>query len=312
VVNGNVGVVDFLTGNVLQSFPSKPGAERIYSAAVSGDGKVVATVGEFTRIQFWNAYTGRVIQSIEDKYPTEATQPDLSQQGEKHPNELRYVNTGVRRIVAAPGRCLFAIGKIDGLVELWAADDRELPDRPDGLVTAEWPYRPDDTRPAPLSFRMLSRTQPHVGWITDLQFTLNCQALISVSGPTFQDKMHYDPDLTKPPAAMVVEEGESRPRLVRTAVPSGETTWSVSLPDNPAGLALDALSGNIPGSLYPPRCAVAMNDNEVQVWRVVSCCNHSRCRSTTAGRAYRQSPSGTVPVCGQRQLAMSGVPISIR
>ena len=270
VVNDNVAVVDFSSGNVMQSFQDKSGAERVYNAAVSGDGKVVATVGEFTRIQFWDTSTGRLIQSIEDKYPTLAAQPDQSKRDTKHPNGLRYSSTGVRIIEAAPGGCLFAIGKIDGSIELWAADDRELPDRPNGLTTADWPYRPDDTRPAPQTFRLLSRSQPHVGRITDLSFTLDCQALVTVSGPTFQGVAEIDSNSTMPPVAMVIEEMDSQPRIVRIAVPTGDTVWSVPLSDNPAGLALDSHSQNTDGLPLPAQCAVAMYDGNIWVLDLVN------------------------------------------
>ncbi len=124
---------------------------------------MIATVGQFTRISFWNAATGKLLQTVEDDFPTAAAQPDTSARGRKHTNGLSYNSTEARKIVAAPGGCLFAIGKVDGSVELWTVEGQTLPDRPHGLVTPEWPYRPDDPSPPSNRFQRIHRIQPHVG-----------------------------------------------------------------------------------------------------------------------------------------------------
>jgi hypothetical protein len=172
---------------VICSFPDRSDTETLFAAAISGDGKVIAAVGEFTQVSFWNAATGQLHQTVEDDFPTAAAEPDKSTRGHKHANSLRYSNTGARQLVAAPGGCLFAIGKVDGTVELWTAEGQALPDRPNGLVTPEWPYRPDVPGAPPKRFQRLRRMHLHEGEVRQLEFSLDCQSLVSTSGRRFQE-----------------------------------------------------------------------------------------------------------------------------
>ena len=124
---------------------------------------MIATVGEFTVIRFWDASTGELLETIEDDAPTIAAQLDTNEHSRKHSNKLRYSDTGSRRLVATPGGCLFAIGKMDGSVELWATKGRALPDRPHNLVTPQWLYQHDSTEPPHRNFHRIARNQFHQG-----------------------------------------------------------------------------------------------------------------------------------------------------
>ena len=246
------------------SFP-KDTNERIFQAVISGDGKVVATVGEFTVIRFWDAASGEQLETIEDDAPTIAAQLDLNEHSFKHTNKLRYSNTGSRRLIAAPGGCLFAIGKVDGSVELWAAQDQALPDRPHGLVTPQWTFQPDNNEPPPRKFHRIGRHQLHEGQVDSLEFTQDCQSLVSVSSWTVTG---VESVIAVPgqPARIKRAAGDlSHPAVMRTKVPSGEVEWRVPLAEIPVAFSMDAMSQHLPSGLLesPPRFAVAESDKVV-------------------------------------------------
>jgi len=266
VTGHNAILIDTSSAAVIHSFPDRTDTERLYAAAISGDGKVIATVGEFTQICFWDAATGKLLQTVQDDFPTAAAQPDKSARSRKHPNRLRYSNAGSRKIVAAPGGCLFAVGKIDGSVELWTAEGQPLPDRPHWLVTGEWPYRPDDANPPPNRFRRLHRVERHVGKICDLEFALNCRSLISTSGHRFVE-MQEIPTGNEglPHFARPTYDADTTPTIAKTDVASGDLQWLVDLSSVPFALALDVGSQSVKGLAVPPRLAIALHNQEVTV-----------------------------------------------
>ena len=92
------------------------GGDITWSAFCGG---VIATVAEFPVVQFWDLKTGKLIETLDDQHPTIAAQPISTESSKKHSSGLRYSDSGARRITASPRSCLFAIGKMDGTVELW-------------------------------------------------------------------------------------------------------------------------------------------------------------------------------------------------
>ncbi len=236
------------------TFP-KSSEERIFQAAISGDGKVIATVGEFTVIRFWDASTGELLETIEDDVPTIAAQLDTNEHSRKHSNKLRYSDTGSRRLVAAPGGCLFAIGKMDGSVELWAARDQPLPDRDNDLTTSRLRFQPP-----PRNFHRIARNQLHYGEVVFLEFTLDCQTLVSVSSWTVTG-VESVVAVPGQPARLKRSTGDTaRPAVMRTKVPSGEIEWNVPLAEIPKAFSIDAMSQNVVpfGKFgFTPRFAVA-------------------------------------------------------
>ena len=250
---------------VVCSFPDRSDTESLYAAAISGDGKVVAAVGEFTQVSFWNAATGELLQTIEDDFPTTAAQPDNSQRRDKHPNGLRYSSTGARLLVAAPGGCLFAIGKIDGSVELWTGEGQPLPDRPDGLVTPEWPDRPDDPSAPPKRFQRLRRMQLHTGEVRQLEFTLDCQSLVSTAGHRFVEMQDRHVGDSIPSHSMPTYDNSTIPTIAKAEVATGNIEWQAQLADVPLALALNPPSQHVKGSLTPAQLAVAFDNHNVTV-----------------------------------------------
>lgn len=249
---------------LIRSFPNRNDGEILYSAAISGDGKVIATVGEFTQVSFWNAATGKLLQTVEDEFPTAAAEPDKSARPRKHTNGLRYSWTGARRLVAAPGGCLFAVGKIDGSVELWTAEGQKLPDRPNGLVTAEWPWRPDDPGAPPKRFHLLRRMELHEGEIQQLEFTLDCQSLVSVSGRRFLKMQPIDGPEGIPLYGKPVYDDDTTHKMIRTEVVSGTIQWEADLDGFAQTFALDHGSQlKLEGMLHSPQLAVAWNHHHV-------------------------------------------------
>lgn len=263
---GGTSVIDRHEYRQLMMIPHRSDPERQFAAAVSGDGTVMATIGAYTVIRFWDCQTGELIQTIEDDAPTFAAQPDLSQHNQKHTNGLRYSDTGARRIVAAPGGCLFAVGKVDGSVELWAATDQELPDSPDVPVAGgRWKHSSRQRTTPPTGFHRIARGQLHHGEVAFLQFTLDCQSLISASAWKV-DGIRTIPNAPIPIAGLHrLSEEESTPQLIRTRVPTNAVEWSVPLPGIPNAMALDPMSQDQPpGALDPdPRLAVAHSSDQV-------------------------------------------------
>lgn len=246
LTSGSTSVVDRNNRRQLMTIPHQSDPERQYAAAVSGDGTVLATVGAHTVIRFWDFRTGELIQTVEDDAPTFAAQPDLSEHSQKHTNGLRYSDAGARRIVAAPGGCLFAIGKVDGSVELWSASDQELPDQPDAPVSGgRWKHIPREGKTPPKTFHRIARSQLHQGEVAFLLFTRDCQSLISASAWTV-DGIRSIPNSPIPvPGLNRLSEDESTPQVIRTKVPTNTVEWSVPLPGIPNAMALDTFSQDV-------------------------------------------------------------------
>jgi hypothetical protein len=217
-------------------------------------------VGEFTVIRFWDASAGELLETVEDDVPTIAAQPDLNEHSRKHTNKLRYSDTGSRRLVAAPGGCLFAVGKIDGSVELWAAQDQALPDRHQGLITPH-PIK----QPPPRKFHRIGRHQLHQGQVDYLEFTLDCQSLVSVSSWTVTGVESVVAVPGQRPSLKRAAGDLSRPAVMKTKVPGGEVEWQVPLAEIPTAFAIDAMSQHLPSGFpeSPPRFAVAESDQVV-------------------------------------------------
>lgn len=263
---GRTAVVDRNEFQQVKLIPEQQTPEYQYAAAVSGDGTVMATVGAHTVIRFWDFRTGELIQTIEDDAPTIAAQPDLSERSQKHTNELRYSDAGARRIVAAPGGCLFAIGKVDGSVELWSAADQELPDRPDRIVIGgRWKHIPREGKTPSKTFHRIARSQLHQGEVAFLQFTLDCQSLISASAWKV-DGIRSIPNSPIPYQGLNrLSEEDSTPQVIRTRVPTNTVEWSVPLPGIPNAMALDSMSQDLPPGVpdQDPRLAISHSSDQL-------------------------------------------------
>lgn len=251
--------------DVVHSFPDDTPTENLDVAAISGDGKVIATVGEFTQVSFWNATTGELLQTLDDDFPTVAAHPDRSERRDKHSSGLRYSNTGARLLVAAPGGCLFAIGKMDGTVELWTAEGQPLPDRPAGLVTPKWPYQPEDKNPPPTRFHRLRRMSLHEGEVRQIEFSLDCQSLVSTSGHRVVQMQEQPIGEGIPSYWRPIYDDSTTPAVVKTEVATGKNQWKVNLPALPVSMAINPHSQHVPGLIHPAQVALALGDHNVTV-----------------------------------------------
>ncbi|MCA9051311.1 MAG: hypothetical protein KDA89_21385, partial [Planctomycetaceae bacterium] len=199
-------------------------------------------------------------------FPTAAAHPDASN-GPRHPNGLRYSTTDARRITSAPGGCLFAVGKIDGSVEVWAPKGLPLPDRPDDFVTPEWPYRARSTESPPKQFHRLWRTLPHSGAVESLSFTMDCRSLLTVSGRTLKEFVEGPQHKGVPSYYMPVYEQDAHSaKVVRTLAATGETEWECPTDFVPAAFAVDHHSLVAPpGGPGEPRFAVVSRNHNLQI-----------------------------------------------
>ena len=154
---------------------------------------------------------------------------------------------------------------VDGSVELWTAEGQALPDRPRGLVTSDWPYRPDDPSPPPKNFRRIQRIQPHIGEVQHLEFTLNCQSLVSTSGRRFGEMRELKYAEGMPLGVMPVYDEGTTPTIVKTEVDSGKIQWQADLAAQPSAMALDQGSQSVNGLLSPARLAMALQNEELVV-----------------------------------------------
>lgn len=251
---------------LLRQFPSRQHSENLFQGALSGDGKVVATLGEFPQICFWDVANETLLQTIDEEKILPVAEPDQSSRSAKHHSGMRYSNTDVRKVVAAPGGCLFAVGKVDGTVELWSAADQPLPDRPNGFVTPKWPHRPDDRSPAPKRFQRLVQIRPHEGRVEDMAFTPDCQSLLVTFGRVF-DGMKEAPreDNTMPSVKYPSYRSADEYLILCLNVAKGEVYWQQKSRRPPSLLAMDAGSLNLEGLLHPPRFAVLTSSDELQI-----------------------------------------------
>lgn len=182
-------------------FPRDPNRHgRIFGGGITRNlwNAVIATVGEFPVVEFWDASTGQLIQSISDEHPTMSAHPDASG---RHKSGLRYSETAARKIVASPTSGLFAIGKMDGTIELWG--DLAYRDHPEWLRcdVSGVPLLTDDAKrnealkatikahdeamrrpPTERQFGLLSRRKVHVGEVVDLRFCEGGLKLLSIGG----------------------------------------------------------------------------------------------------------------------------------
>ncbi len=165
-------------------------------------GGVIATVGEFPVVQFWDVSNGKLIATIDDQHPTIAAQPIAESSSKKHASGLRYSDTGARRITASPSSCLFAIGKMDGTIELWG--DLKYMERPEWLTRDVFGipfvdkngsgYSPEEVAAikeheagvrvpvASRKYGLLMRKKVHEGEVVDLKFCEGGLKLMSVGG----------------------------------------------------------------------------------------------------------------------------------
>jgi hypothetical protein len=234
---------------------SRDEAGGLYGIAVAGLYPIIATVGEHTVVQFWNATNGELLATVEDEHPTIAAVPDLSEHAKRHPNKLRYQDTGARRIAASPNGCLFAIGKVDGTVELWG--DLAYREHPELLND---PHQAD-TRSLVTTKRLgfISRKKVHDGKVEALAFSHGGKKLVSVSGYTATGHGTIPaPDGNSAGYEMLQFDPNSKSDLVVSATSTLEEEWRQPLPSRPGQLALSiAAQHAVPGLLRAP-FAVAM------------------------------------------------------
>ncbi len=264
VTYDQVLLVDVPEAKLTRTLPTDNREENLWNGAISGDESVIATVGEFTLIKFWDARTGRLIEAHEDRDPTIAARPDSNPHSRKHTNKLRYSEMGARRVVAAPGGCVFAIGKVDGSIELWGPAGETLPTEPAKLSEIK------RFEPKPRRFERLARSQPHTGEVVGLVFSRDCQSLLSISGAKVEKYEASQVTDGAPPAPVRVASKDSKPQLVRSRVPSNEVIWSVPLADLPSALALDDMSQELEGKglLNPARLAVVDYSRKVSIHKL--------------------------------------------
>lgn len=237
---------------VIFEFP-QPRAEAggLYGIAVESQHVVMATVGEHTVVQFWNASNGELLATVEDEHPTIAAVPDLSEHAKRHPNKLRYQDAGARKIVASPrGGSLFAIGKVDGTIELWG--DLGYRDHPELLNELDKP----GTRSL-LSrnrFGLISRKKVHDGKVEDLAFSHGGRKLVSISGYTATGHGTITaPDGSPGGYEMLQYDPNSKSDLVVSATSTLQEEWRLPLPTRPGHLALSlAAQHAVPGLIRTP------------------------------------------------------------
>ena len=242
---------------VMFEFPQpRDEAGGLYGIAVSTQTQVMATVGEHTVVQFWNSATGELLATVEDEHPTIAAVPDLSEHAKRHPNKLRYQDAGARKIVASPrGGSLFAIGKVDGTIELWG--NLGYRDHPELLNELDKPGSRSLLSSKRLGF--ISRKKVHDGKVEDLAFSHGGRKLVSVSGYTATGHGTIPaPDGNPAGYEMLQFDPNSKSDLVVSDTSSLQEEWRLPLPHRAGELALSSAAQHaVPGLLRTP-FAVAM------------------------------------------------------
>ena len=242
---------------VMFEFPQpRDEAGGLYGIAVAPQSRVMATVGEHTVVQFWDSMTGQLLATVEDENPTIAAVPDLSEHAKRHPNKLRYQDAGARKIVASPrGGSLFAIGKVDGTIELWG--NLGYRDHPELLNELDKPG--SESLLSTNLFGVISRKKVHDGQVVDLAFSHGGRKLVSVSGHTVKGRGTIPtPDGNPAGYEMLQYDPNSKSDLVVSATSSLQEEWRLPLPSRPGQLALSMTAQHaVPGQLQAP-FAVAM------------------------------------------------------
>lgn len=245
---------------VLFEFPRpRDEAGGLYGIAVASP--VMATVGEHTVVQFWKSLTGELLATVEDEHPTIAAVPDLSEHAKRHPNKLRYQDTSARKIVASPRiGSLFAIGKVDGTIELWG--DLAYRDHPELL------NEQDNPKSWPLFTKQLgfiSRKKVHDGQVVDLAFSHGGRKLVSVSGHTVKGRGTIPtPDGNPAGYEMLQYDPNSKSDLVVSATSSLQEEWRLPLPSRPGQLALSINAQHaVPGEFQAPFAVGMFHDRVI-------------------------------------------------
>ena len=227
-------VVDLERGQVEFELSGDSAEEGLFEVAISGDETVIATVGEFTVVKFWDAKTGKLLSSHEDTHPTLAARKDENPHSRKHSNQLRYSEVEARRLVGSPSGCLFAIGKIDGSVELWGDLDH-------------WKafVRPQTESPRRLG--LIARSQLHAGEVRELGFVSGSEKLLTVSGSTVTDYVPLELFQDAPTSWRRKYSETFNGRAVLSDVASLEPVWQTPLSEKTYSLAVSPISSAIGG-----------------------------------------------------------------
>lgn len=225
-------------------------SDDLYEVAVSSESQIMATIGRHTVVQFWNAFTGELLATVEDENPTIAARQDPFPHAKRHSNKLRYQDIGARRIVASPKGCLFAIGKVDGTIELWG--DLTYREHLGRLNEPE----PPDSRSLFTSkkFGFISRRKVHDGRVVELGFSHGGKKLVSVGGHRVLDyEAQKAADGTPTELELPKQSSDSKFDVVLSATNSLETEWRQPLPEAPGQLALSIEAQHaVPGMLSVP------------------------------------------------------------
>lgn len=235
------------------------GGDVAWSAFCGG---VIATVGEFPVVQFWDLATGKLIETVDDQHPTIVAQPVPENSPKKHASGLRYSDSGARRITASPRSCLFAIGKMDGTIELWG--DLKYQERPEWLARDVFGipsvddngsgYSQDEVAAikehkegarvpvASRKYGLLARKKVHEGEVADLKFCEGGLKLMSVGGHKVTS---YEPSVSVDglpgTLAMAVRSNDLVSDFVVSEVGTLDEVWRQKLDDVGSMIALPPL-----------------------------------------------------------------------
>ena len=207
-------------------------SDDLYGVAVASESQIMATVGRHTVVQFWNAWNGELLATVEDEHPTIAARPETVPHSKRHPSNLHYQDAGARHLVASPTGCLFAIGKVDGTIELWG--DLIYRDHPE-LISEGVLKRPLRSS-LPRKFGLLQRRKVHAGRVVDLTFCKGGLQLLSVSGSVVSED-DFATDGVHGPTPREVKN-DSTSDLVLSSAESLDEMWRQPLPNVPSQIAV--------------------------------------------------------------------------